>query len=305
LQTTELFAEQVLIGLLVVLMTVLVFFDRLHTFYKNHVGSKDYLEQIVAGGFILGAAYLIGMVYDRVVDTMLQDLESHCRLQFGLQNFGRRKDGVIVLPSSDPFDERKYRIAVLENTQANEYMEYLRSRIRLTRALATTLPGITLAVLLQRTHSYPGPTLMWTIVAATLPIAYGLVLGLKLFLPKEPFERPPKTDRLEDVHNYMKRAGMLGDSHKERKSVVRLLWPDEVWICWLLLTIAGSILILSSGICIRFWWLIAGLVLTAIVGWSWWRISITFYAFLSNYNEYGPRKSEREVKSSNTHHSHS
>jgi len=26
------------------------------------------------------------------------------------------------------------------------------------------------------------------------------------------------------------------------------------------------------------------------VGWSWWRISLTFYAFLRNYNEYGTGK---------------
>jgi hypothetical protein len=166
-------------------------------------------------------------------------------------------------------------------------MEYLRSRIRLTRALATSLPGITLALLLQKTRTNPDPTLTWTIVAATLPIAYALVLVPKLFLPEDSLKRPPKTDDLENVHAYMKDAGMLGESHDERKSVLRLLWPDELWIGWLLLTIAGSILVFSSGIYTHFWWLIAGSVLTAIVGWSWWRITITFYAFLRNYDKYG------------------
>jgi len=47
--TTELFAEQVLAGLLVMLIGGLVFFWPLLDVYHQHMGSKDYLKQLIAG----------------------------------------------------------------------------------------------------------------------------------------------------------------------------------------------------------------------------------------------------------------
>ncbi|HEX6045039.1 MAG TPA: hypothetical protein VFZ22_11160, partial [Pyrinomonadaceae bacterium] len=110
MNTTELFAEQVLAGLLVMLTGGLVFYPQLLQTYHAHVDAKDYLEQIVTGGFVLGAAYLAGMVYDRVADTLLQDLESHCRLRFAV---GRVKEEINKSgKTEDPFEDGKYRIRV-------------------------------------------------------------------------------------------------------------------------------------------------------------------------------------------------
>jgi hypothetical protein len=281
LKTTELFAEQVLIGLLVLLMVGLIFLHPLHEFYRAHVGSKDYLEQLVTGGFILGTAYLIGMVYDRVVDTLLQDLESHCRLQFAIGNTDLSETDAAG-PDRDRFEEGKYRIVVLESSEATEYMEYLRSRVRLTRALAIALPGITLSLLLALDHGRASR--WWTAVAASLPVVYALLLASKLAERELLFERPPKTYHFSDVQCYMEKIRSLS-----QKQQFWLLLHDEVWIGLLLLTVSGSILILSTQSYSRFWILLVGLVLTMVVGWAWWRILKTFYAFLRNYYRHRPK----------------
>ena len=285
MKTTELFAEQVLIGLLVTLMVGLVFISPLRDFYHAHVNSNA--EQLVADALIIGTAYLIGMVYDRVCDTLLQDLESHCRLQFALQGLATRDQDVETEPpSGDPFPDGEYRIHVLANAEATGQMEYLRSRIRLTRAMATAMPGLTLAVLLAIVDRTRVSNVTWTAVATTLPVSYLLVLSLKLFWRRK---RPPKTYELADRPDYVAKAGPVSTSAREAQQVFHLLYDDEVWAGLLLVMISGAVLIVSSGVYGYFWILLAGLVLTLIVGWSWWRVSITFYAFLRSYDRYGYR----------------
>ncbi|MGI8733497.1 MAG: hypothetical protein ACR2LM_09375 [Pyrinomonadaceae bacterium] len=161
MKTTELFVEQVLIGFLVLLVAALVFWADLYAFLVRR--SDKSLELLVTGGVLVGAAYLIGMVYDRVADTLLQDIESHGRLQFALARF-KFKTGKVrtnevktekipadeedvkdfdiwVAKNRDPFEDGKYRMMVLGSAEATAQMEYLRSRIRLTRAM-TTIVGV-------------------------------------------------------------------------------------------------------------------------------------------------------------------
>jgi hypothetical protein len=283
LNTTELFAEQVLAGLLVILIAGLVYFYPLSLEYQQHLASKDYLEQIIAGGFILSAAYFLGVVYDRVADTLLQDLESSCRIHFALKSLASGES--FTAPSSDPFEDGKYRILVLANQQATEHMEYLRSRIRLTRALATAIPGIMLALLLAM--DYGRASRWWGRVALAIPVTYLGTLLLKGVKWKRFFERPPKTYQLDELERYMRRARMLGESSQRPRHILWLLLHDEVWFGLGTLLVASSALILSTRSYSRFWVVLVGLILTFIVGWTWWRISITFYAFLRNYKDYG------------------
>jgi hypothetical protein len=280
MKTTELFAEQVLIGLLVISIVGLLVYD-----YANPIvtlNGKSTLELIVTGGLLVGAAYLIGMVYDRVSDTILQDIESHCRLHF----VSRMKPDELersLAAGQDPFEEGKYRIIVLGNGQAANHMEYLRSRIRLTRSLATLLPGLTVALLLAMDFGKTSP--WWEGVAVTIPLAYLLVFILKL--RKRP-SAPPKTYETGDLKKYLDRARSLPKSSNPlKRPPLRFLLQDEVWFALVLLTLAASILILSTRSYARFSVLVVGLLLTIIVGWSWWRISITFYAFLRDYEKYG------------------
>lgn len=285
MNTTELFAEQVLAGLLVMLTGGLVFYPQLLELYHAHVDAKDYLEQIVAGGFILGAAYLAGMVYDRVADTLLQDLESHCRLRFAV---GRVNPDIIQssVENRDPFEDGKYRIRVLGNESATGQMEYHRSRIRLTRTLTVALPGLTMALLLAldggRTSRW------WGTFALTIPLVYLAMLLMKLIQRRTLFKRPPKTYDTEELSEYYeKRARLLPKSNDGKARPPWVLISDEVWIGLALLFVFCLLLIVSTRSWGRLWIPLTGLVLTLLTGWVWWRISITFYAFLRDFNRYG------------------
>lgn len=293
MNTTELFAEQVLIGFLVILVVGLVFLDQL-----SSVGNPSTLAQIVIGGFLVGTAYLIGMVYDRIADTLLQDLESQSRISFALRAFAHQAKGefTFIEPKTDIFEDGKSRILVLGNAQATHYMDYLRSRIRLTRALATLIPGLMLALLLALVdRNEAGP--WWTVAAVTIPVVYAVTLLLKVMYRKPKgtyallFERPPKTYRFVEVGKYMKRARLVGTNSPDLP--LWFLFQDEVWIALLLLTAAATTLILVSGSYALFPVVVVGVVLTIIVGWCWLRISGTFFAFLRDYAEYGLEKSSQ------------
>jgi hypothetical protein len=274
------------------LIVGLVFFSPLMDFYHRHPNPPGFLVEIVTGGFLLGFAYLIGMVYDRIADTLLQDLESHSRLQVALESFKIRDCGVdrFIVPFTDPFEDGKYRILVLGNSQATDHMEYLRSRLRLTRALATVLPGIMLSLLLAM--DYGKASSWWTVIAVMLPVIYAATLLLKVIKRRKLFKRPPKTYQLEALREYMDRACMLRENSRPPRHILWLLFWDEVWIGLLLLAITASILILSTRSYARFSVVFVGLALTVIVGWSWWRISGTFFSFLRDYQKYGVSESK-------------
>ena len=85
MKTTELFVEQVLIGFMVLLVGALIFWGDVYAFALKR--SDKSLDLIVIGGILIGTAYLIGMVYDRIADTLLQDIEAQGRLQFALRPF--------------------------------------------------------------------------------------------------------------------------------------------------------------------------------------------------------------------------
>jgi len=138
-KTTEIFVEQVLIGALVLIVVGLFL----------GVGLEDLSAGTVTGVAVglagLGAAYLAGIVYDRVADTMLASIESRSRLRAAKK---RHDDSICktVLPR-DLFPEDKLRLLIQSAEKTvGDYADYLRTRMRLTRALATLAPALAVAV---------------------------------------------------------------------------------------------------------------------------------------------------------------
>jgi hypothetical protein len=144
MKATEIFVEQVLIGFLVMGTVGVMFYTEVMAFL---VKQKDLSVMVGAG--LVGAAYFIGIVYDRLADTILEDIDQHQRLWFALN------------PSktpTDPFPENQYRVELMQPSDVYEYGNYLRSRIRLTRAFTTLLPGLSISVLLIAMHgTKPNP----------------------------------------------------------------------------------------------------------------------------------------------------
>ena len=300
MKTTELFVEQVLIGFLVLLVAALVFWGDVYAFAARR--SDKTIDVLVTGGVLVGAAYLIGMVYDRIADTLLQDIEGHGRLQFALSRFKLKKRKIRTVESKiqdedvhvkvfnlkerdDPFEEGKYRMKVLASSEATGQMDYLRSRLRLTRAMATIIPALTLALLLGVDNGESGT--WWTVAALSIPIVYGATFLAKAWrLEDALFSRPPKTNQHSKLNDYIERIGMLPDEATPWRQS-RIIAHDEVWIGLAVLTVIGVMLVLKTGIYELLSVVVVGLLLTLVVGWTWWRISMTFYAFVRDYDKHG------------------
>src|SRR5205823_7763116 len=126
MKTTDLFVEQVLIGLLVLLAPGLAFLAGVRSFLAH---NQELTKQLISGALLVAAAYLVGIVYDRVADTLLEDIEQHNRIRYVRRHEDR----------PDDFPETKYRMVVYRTGGASTYAAYLRSRMRLSRALASIL----------------------------------------------------------------------------------------------------------------------------------------------------------------------
>jgi len=129
LKTTEVFVEQVLIGLLVILNFALLASPALVSQLKFDFQT---------GAAVVGVAYLIGIVFDRFADTLLEDIERHNRLKFALDEEKRCLKSLAedkpnapenASISKDFFPEDKYRMKLFDSGEAVSYANYLRTRI--------------------------------------------------------------------------------------------------------------------------------------------------------------------------------
>jgi len=77
MKTTELYVEQVLIGLLVIAIGVLPWAPEL----RGKLASMTIGE----GSVLLGLAFWLGIPFDQFADTLSERLERHNRLQFALR----------------------------------------------------------------------------------------------------------------------------------------------------------------------------------------------------------------------------
>jgi hypothetical protein len=103
MSTTQLFVEQLFIGFMVLLIGALPVLPEIRPYLGHAQDLGDSLGIATAVG---GAAYLLGIVFDRLADSLLANLEQHHRLRYAL--FDRRA-GLW----SDPWPEPQLRFRVL------------------------------------------------------------------------------------------------------------------------------------------------------------------------------------------------
>lgn len=275
MKTTEIFIEQVIIGFLVLgLMglALMVLEPGGSDLLKFDFQNKTFAAVVWSAG-ALAAAYLIGIVYDRICDTLMGGIEQMQRLRVGLTDSGLNKQ-----VKSDPFPEQEMRIQVLAKSTTDEYSDYLRTRLRLTRALATLLPALMFALLLGKLQylRIAGISLIG------LGMVYGVVFLLKIFdWPKG----PPSTKSTDAVNKY--RAQLLTkkkNRNEGRTGPLGLLITDvvkePVFFALAIITGAGLILALRAGGNELLMYPLVGFVLALLVGWVWWRIYWTYLLFL-------------------------
>jgi len=287
MKATEVFIEQLIIGVGAVIIGVLPFAPELLRWWSANKDPLS-LEPLVAlGVLVVGGCYLLGILLDRFIDTLLQRLDGHHRLRLalgrpeGLENLGAGKD---------PFPEDDYDLAaLLKRGEVASWRNYLRSRIRLTRFLAVYLPGLTVSAVCATAPAPPRPSALFAWLGGVYLAAFLLQVTLGKVL------RPaPRTD--ENLTEYAERRGY--EAGRSTGGAGGLVWAIRRKRGWNLaadlatdVAIVGAALLLISAFVLTYryraygastpWALpILGTLLAALAGWTWWRILATYRKFL-------------------------
>lgn len=299
MKATEIFVEQLLIGLMVLFSVyMLVHGDLSSTGWiaqqMDPFSSKDSIfVNVIFGFLIVGAAYLIGIVYDRWADTMLQDIDQHSRLHYALKGLEKNNFDELIVLKKDPYPEQDIRLQIMiQGKTLADYHNYLRSRIRLTRAMTTFIPLIFLSLPMNSLHLCPKQRLPITISVAVI---YAFVLTFKIFRLrrlKEMFRfiEPPKSNDFVKLDNYVK-------EHRKDKDKIELEWKmddfirEPVFMGLAAITVMGFYIIFSNDLDKSFIsYPVVGFILTLLVGWTWLRINNTLISLLKRYQRLYPKE---------------
>jgi hypothetical protein len=265
MKTTDLYLEQVLIGFLVILIAALPWIPQLWA----HSGDVKTGISIIGGSAALGFAFFIGIPFDRLADTLSERLDIRHRLKFALDYLIKPEADRKDFPVGDPFPEDMLMILCRRDQSVTRAHDYLRSRLRLTRALAVYAPAMAFIATLSvarwetvGTKVDPSTAAIWFGIVAAAYLAWALIVSDKSDLPL--------TKKV--VIDFKLRPPQAG------RDVPTLIVP--------LLLLAASIIVGLAEICDHPLVLaaaVAGTVLSGLSAWSWWRISKTFRKFLSDW----------------------
>ena len=273
MKTTELFVEQTLTGFLVLAAGAAPFlsWEKLEDLPGKAKGGID----ISSAAGAIGAAYLLGVVFDRFADTLLERFNRWNRLLFAIELKEENK----ALSEEDPFPEDRLQIEVIQKgDEAWEWMDYIRSRIRVARAMAVFVPAVTLSMeLAMGLRDRPG---MIQAVLGVVVAAY-----VAAFLGSQVLERSrrrlPKTF---DLHT--------DEDCRNARARMRATTEPAFWLGVVLLALGVGLIAVGSGpgragmAAV----LATGAVLTAVSAWAWWRTTETFMQFLRDFRKWAPKK---------------
>lgn len=283
MRTSELLVEPLLIGFAVLITAAFLGSPDLERWF---LGAS--LEN-VAGPAV--AAYLAGVVFDRLADTILGPLEHHHRLQFALR--------VRNFSGSDPFPEDTYHIRVMHNEVAWTHASYLRSRIRIIRALLVLTPALGVAVAVRTATA----TTLVRFLALSCVLWVYLIVGVNAARRRDPMTAarlnssdasigdPPRTDGPSDSDVrkwYQTKAGALSP-------LVAFVIRNEPasWSVLMLAGVAGAVGLAAGDLGLSLSLITGMLILTAVLTFCWWRITETFFVFVQNYARSGVDPSQR------------
>jgi hypothetical protein len=273
MKTTELFVEQTLTGFLVLTAAAAPFlsWESLQKLPDDAQGGID----ISSAAGAIGIAYLLGVIFDRFADTLLERLNRWNRLLFAIE---LKKENKALSPD-DPFPEDQLQIEVIhQGDEAWEWMDYIRARIRLARAMTAFVPALTVSMeLAMGLRDRPG------IIKAVLAIvvaAYVAAFVVSQILERSSW-RLPKT---YDLHS--------DEDCRGARARMRAVREPALWLGVFLLALGLGLIPLGAGPARTSMAavLATGAVLTAISAWAWWRTTETFMQFLRDFRKWAREK---------------
>ena len=268
MKTTELFVEQTLTGFLILTAAVSPFlaWETLEELPEVDISS--------AAGAI-GVAYLLGVIFDRFADTLLERFNRWKRLLFAIE----LKEENRALAPDDPFPEDRLQIEVIQQgDEAWEWMDYLRSRIRVLRAMAAFVPTLTVSMELT-----VGLRERPDLIAAVLAVVVGAYLAAFVagLILEQSSWRLPKTYDLQTVEDC-----------RSARDNMRIAREPAFWLSAFVFALGLGLIPLGSGpVRLAMAAVFAtGAVVTAISAWAWWRTTETFLEFLHDFRKWAKEK---------------
>jgi hypothetical protein len=273
MKTTELFVEQTLTGFLVLTAAAAPFipWGALGELPEDAKGGID----ISSAAGAIGAAYLLGVIFDRFADTLLERFNRWNRLLFAIELIEDNK----ALSPEDPFPEDRLQIEVIhEGNQAWEWMDYLRSRIRIARAMAAFVPALTISIALAMGLRDREGTVK---AVLAIVVAGYLVAFLVSRILEKSSRRMPKTYHLNSVQDL-----------EHARAMMRVTREPAFWLALFLIAVGVALIPLGSdaGRDAMAGVLATGTVLSGISAWVWWRTTGTFMQFLRDFRKWAREK---------------
>ena len=274
--TTEVVIEQVLVGFLVLIIVGLPFPPEPPLHWLANVP-----QGLSVGVGVAGVAYLLGPSFDRLADTILGGLERRARLRFAWEECRKAP-----LAANDPFPEADLRFDMLREgkPEALSYLDYLRSRMRVSRALAIYAPALTVSSMLG-TSRFDPTVRAWVLIAVGAAYA---AMAVVVELYKPPVARTCKLLR------FVRTEQQGSTTPKEVRASISAVRDPLVPCCAFF--VVGLVVLATLGPAKAQSGAIAasGALLTGVSGWSWGRILQTHHRFLC---QFGRRQWSERVSS--------
>jgi hypothetical protein len=309
--TSTVYVEPIFVGCFIGLALLLPFHCDLMSCY-GHL-TADLHSATFLGVIVIGAAYVIGIPADRLLDSLMEGLEKHHRIRFML---GDKSNWARIIAGEDPFPEDRYRTAALlyASPAFNDWLQYIRTRVRMTRALAFAIPSLTFAGVACLALKSQSPPPAW-LLKGGVPIAWFFAMLFTLLLQRyaskhcckrgnvssctrfwRPRGRwnPPRTGDSCDIENYV--LDRNRENAKNPESVPRASPPTKTSVAGLFLDVAlqpfpvsGALLLVAAAIvgcycsgleAVGLITAATGALLTCAVGYAWWRLTETFMGYV-------------------------
>jgi hypothetical protein len=298
LKSTQIVIEQLFIGLFFFLIIGIFLVGR-KILPTEWPGS--FPDSWALGAFLFIAAYAAGVVIDRLSDTLLDKLFSINRIKAVSKRLTWPELERFSVYLLDPYPEACLRMEIYDKGGGiAEHHAYLRTRIRITRAITCLLPAFFIS--LQTAYYVKSDQHRYYIGLLTL-LTY-LLLIIVAIVTDDKYSIP-KSYKIDKFKEYIEKR--CGDCGNDTENNIKLKINRTEWICQ-----PGSgliiFVIISVVIAYNFSWiksppnmrpdLFPALLplITLLAGRAWWRISKTFFNLLLNFKDYRFSKNCQNVK---------
>jgi hypothetical protein len=268
-------------------------------FWRGTDISNELLQSDALIG-VLGAAYLLGVVFDKLADTMLEPMENFLRLK----QADKFLDDNPKFERKDAFPQNKLEFMLRKAKDGRlEWMDSLKSRIRTSRELAVLGLPATMGIAI-----YQGLTkdcAAGHIQACSAQWIYILVVLNLLFLVIAAWResKTPDEDTVSKNRGVRKTDDLVKDpterGHQMEKAR-RQTYVDSFVYCLMVINSTVAIVVVAmlkpeNSTILPFG--AGGFIITLLSLWTCLRITRTYMKFVARgMSEYSPKKSKEKLE---------